>query len=70
MSEDKSKRRSAEWFGKGDKERLVPMGEEALLWLQRYLAGPRAELLKGVPCDVVFPSTRAANDSPDLLASY
>jgi integrase/recombinase XerD len=45
-------------FGKGSKERLVPMGEEALMWLQRYLAGPRAELLKDIPCDVVFPSRR------------
>ena len=45
-------------FGKGSKERLVPMGEEALLWLRRYMAGPRAELLGGIPCDVVFPSRR------------
>ncbi|KAA1193471.1 site-specific tyrosine recombinase XerD [Pseudohalioglobus sediminis] len=45
-------------FGKGSKERLVPMGEEALAWLQRYLAGPRSELLKGVPSDVMFPSQR------------
>jgi integrase/recombinase XerD len=45
-------------FGKGNKERLVPMGEEALDWLQRYLAGPRGELLKGIPCDVLFPSRR------------
>jgi integrase/recombinase XerD len=45
-------------FGKGSKERLVPMGEEALVWLQRYLAGPRSELLKGIPCDVLFPSRR------------
>ena len=45
-------------FGKGSKERLVPMGEEALAWLQRYLAGPRGELLKGIPSDVVFPSKR------------
>lgn len=45
-------------FGKGSKERLVPMGEEALLWLQRYLAGPRTELLRGVPSEVVFPSKR------------
>jgi integrase/recombinase XerD len=45
-------------FGKGGKERLVPMGEEALLWLQRYMAGPRSELLKGSPCDAVFPSRR------------
>jgi integrase/recombinase XerD len=47
-------------FGKGSKERLVPMGEEALLWLQRFLAGPRMELLRGVPCDAVFPSRRGA----------
>tara|TARA_R110002110_G_scaffold90974_1_gene236376 strand:- start:19529 stop:20422 length:894 start_codon:yes stop_codon:yes gene_type:complete len=45
-------------FGKGSKERLVPMGEEALSWLQRYMAGPRSELLKGIPCDAVFPSRR------------
>ena len=45
-------------FGKGSKERLVPMGEEALAWLQRFLAGPRAKLLKGIPSDVVFPSRR------------
>ncbi|MDG1943460.1 MAG: site-specific tyrosine recombinase XerD [Halioglobus sp.] len=45
-------------FGKGSKERLVPVGEEALRWMQRYLAGPRGELLKGLPSDVVFPSRR------------
>ena len=46
-------------FGKGSKERLVPVGEEALRWLQRYLAGPRAELLKDIPCEALFPSRRA-----------
>jgi integrase/recombinase XerD len=45
-------------FGKGSKERLVPVGEEALRWLQRYLAGPRWELLNAIPSDVVFPSRR------------
>jgi integrase/recombinase XerD len=45
-------------FGKGSKERLVPMGEEALSWLQRFIAGPRSELLKGIPSDIVFPSKR------------
>ena len=45
-------------FGKGAKERLVPMGEEALDWLQRYMAGPRMELLKGIPSEVLFPSRR------------
>jgi integrase/recombinase XerD len=34
------------------------MGEEALDWLQRYMAGPRAELLKDIPSDVLFPSRR------------
>jgi integrase/recombinase XerD len=47
-------------FGKGSKERLVPMGEEALVWLQRFLAGPRPELLGGVPSDAVFPSRRGS----------
>lgn len=47
-------------FGKGGKERLVPMGEEAMHWLQRYLSGARREMLDGVPCEVVFPSRRGA----------
>ncbi|CAA0123363.1 Tyrosine recombinase XerD [Halioglobus japonicus] len=45
-------------FGKGSKERLVPVGEEALGWLHRYLVGARTELLKGIPSDVLFPSRR------------
>jgi integrase/recombinase XerD len=45
-------------FGKGSKERLVPVGEEALRWLQRFLSGPRAELLKDIPSEVLFPSRR------------
>ena len=32
-------------FGKGDKERLVPFGEEASNWLKRYLAESRPALL-------------------------
>ena len=43
-------------LGKGSKERIVPVGEEALSWLQQYLAAPRGELLKGMPSEVVFPS--------------
>jgi len=31
--------------GKGDKERLVPMGEEALDWLQRYIDQARNSIL-------------------------
>jgi integrase/recombinase XerD len=34
-------------FGKGGKERVVPLGEEALHWLNRYLEGARPALLSG-----------------------
>ena len=33
--------------GKGGKERVVPLGEEAALWLGRYLRDARPELAKG-----------------------
>jgi integrase/recombinase XerD len=45
-------------IGKGDKERLVPLGEEAIGWLQRFLAGGRAELLNGRSTDVLFVTAR------------
>lgn len=45
-------------IGKGGRERLVPVGEEALGWLQRYLSGGRAALLVGRTSDVTFPSSR------------
>ncbi|VTM07854.1 thiol:disulfide interchange protein [Pseudomonas aeruginosa] len=45
-------------FGKGSKERLVPLGEEAIGWLERYLREARADLLGGRPSDVLFPSLR------------
>ncbi|MFC1740490.1 site-specific tyrosine recombinase XerD [Pseudomonadota bacterium] len=44
--------------GKGGKERLVPLGEEALSWLQRYLEESRPELLKGADCALVFVTRR------------
>lgn len=42
--------------GKGGKERIVPMGEEAIEWLTRYIREGREELLKGVRSDAVFPA--------------
>ncbi|RXT99629.1 site-specific tyrosine recombinase XerD [Pseudomonas syringae] len=45
-------------MGKGSKERLVPMGEESIVWVERYLRGARDELLGGKPSDLLFPSTR------------
>jgi integrase/recombinase XerD len=45
--------------GKGDKERLVPIGEEASLWIQRFMSAGRPSLLAaGSAPDVVFPSRR------------
>lgn len=43
--------------GKGNKERLVPVGETALDWLQRYLREARQELLPAGG-NVLFPSRR------------
>lgn len=44
--------------GKGDKERLVPVGDEALAWLQRYLKQVRPLLLTQAAEEVVFLSRR------------
>jgi integrase/recombinase XerD len=45
-------------MGKGSKERLVPMGEEAIVWIERYMRDARSEMLNGRPSDVLFPSLR------------
>lgn len=43
--------------GKGGKERVVPLGEEAALWLSRYLREARPELARGAN-DAFFLSAR------------
>ena len=45
-------------LGKGSKERLVPLGEVAVQWLQRYVQDGRTALLKGRACDEVFVTAR------------
>ncbi len=45
-------------LGKGSKERLVPLGEEAMVWVARYVRESRPLLLDGKPSDVLFPSLR------------
>ncbi|ATJ84260.1 site-specific tyrosine recombinase XerD [Halomonas beimenensis] len=41
--------------GKGDKERLVPLGEEAVDWLTRYLRTSRGALMQDVTRPALFP---------------
>ena len=45
-------------IGKGNKERLVPLGEEASDWVEKFIRQGRAELLQAPPADVLFPSRR------------
>jgi integrase/recombinase XerD len=47
--------------GKGSKERLVPVGEEALTWLRRYMDNARPEILAGRPADALFITSRGAS---------
>src|SRR5438552_6164628 len=41
-------------LGKGSKERMVPVGEEAIAWLDQYLSKARAELAGKTKIDAVF----------------
>jgi integrase/recombinase XerD len=45
-------------FGKGSKERLVPLGNAAVDWIQRYLAESRPALLKGGADAALFVTAR------------
>lgn len=45
-------------FGKGNRERLVPLGEEAIAWLQKYMSEARPELIKNIETNIVFLSNR------------
>ena len=46
--------------GKGNRERLVPLGETALDWMERYLREARPALLRRRLCDTVFLTARGA----------
>jgi integrase/recombinase XerD len=46
--------------GKGGKERLVPLGEEAISWIQGYLKESRPALMRGGDCPLVFVTARKA----------
>jgi integrase/recombinase XerD len=44
--------------GKGSKTRLVPMGEEAADWINRYIKEARPEILNGQMSDALFVTAR------------
>lgn len=54
-------------FGKGSKERIVPLGDEALSWLRRYLDKARPALLAGQVSDDVFVTPLAAGMSRQMF---
>jgi integrase/recombinase XerD len=45
-------------FGKGSKERMVPLGREAITRVKRWLDGPRAAMLKGRVARALFVTPR------------
>jgi len=47
-------------LGKGAKERLVPLGEEAVVWIGRYLANARQTLLAGSSAEALFVTRQGA----------
>ena len=49
--------------GKGNKERLVPLGEQAVEWLDRYMQEARPNLLKEKKSDALFVTARGGGMS-------
>ncbi len=54
-------------LGKGSKERIVPLGEEAIAWLKRYLDEARPALLAGRVSDDVFIAPHGAAMSRQMF---
>jgi integrase/recombinase XerD len=44
--------------GKGNRERLIPLGEEAVRWLREFLGGARGEILLDRSSEYLFPTRR------------
>lgn len=56
-------------IGKGSKERLVPLGEEAAYWIERYRREARPELLDGQRSDALFLARRAGRSGAAPVAA-
>jgi integrase/recombinase XerD len=45
-------------IGKGNRERLIPLGDEAVRWVEQFMQGPRLEILLERQTDYLFPTRR------------
>jgi integrase/recombinase XerD len=45
-------------IGKGDRERLIPLGDEAQDWVREFMEGPRVEILLERQTEYLFPTRR------------
>ena len=45
-------------LGKGNRERLIPLGEEAVRWLKAFIEGARADILLDRSTEFLFPTRR------------
>ena len=45
-------------MGKGDRERLIPLGEECQNWIRKFCAGARLDILMDRQTDYLFPTRR------------
>ena len=55
--------------GKGNKDRMVPIGERALAWLEKYLADVRPTLVLEPDEGTIFLTVRGADFLPENLTS-
>lgn len=59
--------RAVRLFGKGSKERMVPLGSESVRWLKRYIEGERKILLGDRTASALFVSRHGKPLSSDSL---
>lgn len=53
-------------IGKGNKQRIIPLGEEAAHWIEQYITSARPLLLKNHRCDELFVSQKRTGISRQL----
>jgi integrase/recombinase XerD len=55
-------------LGKGKKDRVVPIGERALFWVQKYVLEVRPKLLIGTPTNILFLTHHGEEFTDDRLS--